>query len=260
MKKYKLIKEYPGWTCLGEEAIECPYNRGYYKAHGFYVPARTVENFPEFWQEVVEKTYEVLSFMCGGDSVFARREDQEFKLQPNGRYEWSNVEYTYEMLISHVAYKIWSIKRLSDGEVFTIGDNVACTNVDINFSIENIIFKGDIISLRSKLIGVDLERAYKYKKLIFTTEDGVEIFDENTVVYMVGSSMYNSMNIMARNYLNVRSNTDKVFSTRELADNYIIENKPCLSLKDMRECFNLVKGPNTRIQRVQELVKEKLKL
>ena len=70
-KKYKLIKEYPGSPELGIIAEER------------YV----MKDQPEYWEEVVEKDYEIL--------------------------------------ISRVVpQEILSVKRLSDGEVFTIGDEV----------------------------------------------------------------------------------------------------------------------------------------
>jgi hypothetical protein len=88
MKKYKLIKEYPGSPKLGE--IVKGYGRdGWYskgEGHSTY-DWRQVVNYPEYWEEVIEKDYEILT---------------------------SRV----------VPYTILSVKRLSDGEIFMVGDSV----------------------------------------------------------------------------------------------------------------------------------------
>ena len=59
MKKYKLIKEYPGSPKLGEEVEE--YNNGYRyiisDLFDYYYLSRFIEKYPEFWQEIKEKDY-----------------------------------------------------------------------------------------------------------------------------------------------------------------------------------------------------------
>ena len=74
MKKYRLIKEYPGSSSLGT----------IFHIGGF---AGDVSKYPEFFEEVIEKDYEVL-------------------------------------IAKTVPYTILSVKRLSDGEVFTVGDTL----------------------------------------------------------------------------------------------------------------------------------------
>lgn len=86
MKKYKLIKEYPGSDHEGIiVSLKTP--NGLYEGYQYNYSTKHVENNPEYWEEVVEKDYEVL-------------------------------------IAKTVPYTILSVKRLSDGEVFTVGDTL----------------------------------------------------------------------------------------------------------------------------------------
>lgn len=63
MKKYKLIKEYPGSPKLGAEfeywtdgISEQVYNKDYYPS---FILLKTIKDYPEFWEEVVETDYKL---------------------------------------------------------------------------------------------------------------------------------------------------------------------------------------------------------
>ena len=95
MKKYKLIKEYPGSPKLGSESFEW---LGYKQS-----------NYPDFWQEIVEKDYELLSFKANDSTIVVLRED--------GFYHYTYVKenrpsLTKEMALKCGFWKIYSIKRL----------------------------------------------------------------------------------------------------------------------------------------------------
>jgi len=99
MIQYKLISEYPGspklgtidWFDTDESGSSSNDN---WKGTRFY------NSNPKFWQKVEEVDYEILSW-----------------ISPSGRLE-TKIHSTYDSLHT----KIESVKRLSDGEVFTIGD------------------------------------------------------------------------------------------------------------------------------------------
>ena len=70
MKKYKLIKKYPASPVLGiviHKGGNKIYSHigDYYHSSGqnVHLLNSTIENSPEFWEEVVEKEYEILSFI-----------------------------------------------------------------------------------------------------------------------------------------------------------------------------------------------------
>ena len=100
MKKYKLIKKFPGSDELGTiitGSKETMYSKGlgyrnYDWAH--------VEIHPEFWEEIVEKDYEILS------------QTSVRVCNPKDNYK----------VVRNTTPVIHSVKRLSDGEVFSVGD------------------------------------------------------------------------------------------------------------------------------------------
>lgn len=113
MKSYKLIKEYPGLLekgCVATLGLhgssgECyevkEPNRNIYR-----FDKETIENNPEFWEEIVEKDYEILSFRYTDTN-----NTNKWKKQKNG-------------LFTYGLYSVYAVKRLSDGEIFTVGDMV----------------------------------------------------------------------------------------------------------------------------------------
>ena len=108
MKKYKLIKTYPGSPKLSTEIIEtqinslCPVNECYTSRKTFMLigydsfEIENPKNYPEFWEKVVEKDYEILCIKHKESKCFYRNS-----------IDLRNLNF----------YDIHSVKRLSDGEV-----------------------------------------------------------------------------------------------------------------------------------------------
>jgi len=106
----------------------------------------------------------------------------------NGRFGRSWGDKTVEEMLTEVSNnfrKIHSVKRLSDGEVFTVGDKMdvdmtAGTNGNISsFKVENLGIK---VGIRES--GFHSLQSCKHKKpVLFTTHDGVDIYDEDTKLY-----------------------------------------------------------------------------
>lgn len=71
------------------------------------------------------------------------------------------------------------------------------------------------------------------RRPLFTTEDGVEVFEDDEYYEVLPD--FNMFNDKARNaapsgYLK--------FSTQQAAENYIVENKPGINLKEVKELHN----------------------
>ena len=149
--KYKLIKEYPGSPKLGTITDRTMYFPEYY---------------PSFWQPVVEKGYETLSL------VASEKNPQHKK----GSKFLHNKDYKFKNMHPTEFWDIYSVKRLSDGEIFTIGD-IIDTRVDNKYKQEilEISIKNNTIMFRTKLGFVILSVAKKVKKPLFTTEQRSEI-------------------------------------------------------------------------------------
>lgn len=261
MKKYKLIKEYPGSPMLGsytgntyDSGIACkvirPDGITFSNSFGWY----WVTNFPEFWEEIVEIDYKILS-------VLLQRPD---KHQIQNVSEYNNNGYV-ESLVNCAGNKIHSIKRLSDGEIFTIGDTVNNSNFGANGTLNRIrIIEGT----NCLSFGVDffirdknsddsecvLDNLSIVKQPLFTTEDGVDIFKGDSYCKVNNYSDYSILTGFIGygahdNYKGLK------FSNKEAAQEYVLMNKPCLSFMEiMYEISLTATGKKT----LKSLIEKKL--
>ena len=133
MKKFKLISTYPGSPKLGtilspKIDVENTNTNNYYWEGSWFNPT----NFTEFWEEVIAPDYEVIQVLYATEirTLF----DGEYKLFLDG------IGFDLEYLLNNNG-RIHSVKRLSDGEVFTVGDRV---------SRDEDIFKGTLLSINNK--------------------------------------------------------------------------------------------------------------
>lgn len=174
------------------------------------------------YAELVEekKDYEVLSVIGMGGSVVYKK------------------NYTYPecfdtLVKSTNNFSIHSVKRLSDGEVFTVGDMVETAVLTKPGVITSIsLMFGTKMCLTVDSITSHISNFQKVKKPLFTTEDGVEIFEGDTIYGInndwVVFSHYNDL----QNKIKIWG-VKPIFSTKEKAEEYVLLNKPCLSLNDV---------------------------
>lgn len=220
-KRYKLIKEYPG-------------------SH----PIRTISKldyskYPEFWEEIVEKDYEVIKYTDGYNTYFK---------STHGNFTINMAYFYTEEVLLRKDCKIHSVKRLSDGEVFSVGDR-AQTIGKYPHTISGIEIMQKSLT-REKKDGIDriwlswensaggnwLESSEKPKKPLFTTKDGVEIFE--------GMDYYLVSHDFVVLYCSHHSPTDltyTLFSTKEAADEYVRDNKPEFSRNQILELIDKLK-------------------
>ena len=183
MKKYKLIETYPGSPVLGTEIK--------YTGNGWrcnktdFAFFDNPDNHSKFWEEINNHGYEILSIL------------RKKKLSTTVN-EWtpdiaSNLSLDAMLHVGQSVqsghFYINSIKRLSDGEVFTIGDQCVtklCNYGKINeFMIKDkstkdfdVYIKGSISPHGSKYQCSLLNLIKNVSKVpLFTTEDGVDIFE-----------------------------------------------------------------------------------
>ena len=225
-KKYKLIKKYPGiYYNVGTIVIKKP--NGWYELENSTSCANTpdnVENYPEFWEEIKEYSFEILQFrnkITG--TIFNRCIDIPIFIS-----NYENCE-------------IYSIKRKFDREIFTIGDYCSPKNYKNPGRIEKFEF---VLEDQLRIQGknergrswyLSLETVEKLKDPLFITEDNVGVFINNTV-YEVRKNTLEIVNFK----LNKIPQTDRyLFSSKEAAEKYIEENKPLYSRKQV---INILKG------------------
>lgn len=98
----------------------------------YNLPTTIIENSND-WEEIIEKDYEILSFKHIYGNIYNKSYSKN-KLQY--ALALDSLEYTENYLIIDNTINIYSIKRLSDGEIFTIGDKMYYSNHESSFNIK----------------------------------------------------------------------------------------------------------------------------
>jgi len=236
MIQYKLIKEYPGGPKLPFASNGRHSN---FKGFEYY------DSFPEFWEKVEELDYEILSVISNDKIVISKS------------------GYTYPECFQTLVdqendFKIHSVKRLSDGEVFTIGDEATVDLDKKRYVIMAIRKFTNAIQIHGQIDGksffYNLKDVIKLKPKnpLFTTEDGVDIFDGESYWVVAGDSIINFTSSWIRTDNVLRS----AFSTKEKAEEYVLMNKPCLSIQEIKNV--LATNSCFYVTHLKSLVKSKL--
>ena len=243
-------------------------NQSYYNCGTCSIPYDIIENSCD-WEEVKDKEYEILSFK---DIANGRIYDSiEISLGKIKRYFCRDSDtYVTESCIEGFSnFTIFSIRRISDGEIFTVGDEILTFGGKEKIKTMRVIGNpGDEEILINKY---SLKHVFIVKPILFTSEDGVEIKegdDYYTVFYKnyEGRAAFKDIHgpffTVKESLAEDRNKRLKFFSTKEAAEEYILYNKPCLSLKDVASIYPGVNkkkgGPSSQANRLIELVKSKL--
>ena len=125
--------------------------------------------------------------------------------------------------------KIYTVKRLSDDEIFTIGDRTNCGVIsEFNIADDRII-----VSFTNKTFSFldPKDLSLNKLKLLFTSKDGVDIFEEDESYYVNienGYPFYICRNppFSGRSKANelMFKNIGLYFSTREKVEEYLKKN------------------------------------
>jgi hypothetical protein len=249
MNKYKLKKEYPNSPELGYVIEE----KLHYGTWGYFLNCFPLypEKYPEFWEKVVEQDYEIIAFrqLTGISVHYITKGDVCYK--------------NMDVLLNAVKngnQQIYSVKRLSDGEIFTIGDLVTAysgaSDKILSFNtIYNDCYKKEIAYATFKNLatgGLDISCLKKAKQPLFKTEDGIDIYEGDNWV-RVRLSDFTILGIYGD-----AIGAIKTFSTKEAAEEYVLLNKPCLSLKDVFDEGSIFCLDEWE-KRLKDLVKSRLK-
>jgi len=173
--------------------------------------------------------------------------------------------------------EIFQVLRKSDNVVFSVGDKIGW---GIHKSYETTLLGFEIQDGRLKfndserpehckwadfLNAVDLHKKLppkeEVKPLLFTTEDGVEIYDNE--LYDVIDRKYNISTCRGNKLMTYNKVERNTFWHKEKAEEYILMNKPCLSLRDVLDT-SIYGGrkdlptDNLHYQRLVELINNKV--
>ena len=238
MRKFKCIKNYPNGPDI-ETVVEYYNNWGMYGINSLCLYNREdIENYPEFWEEIVEKDYEILMYRSKNNSCIY----------------FDNPKY-FSSLNSD--WEIYSVRRKSDGVEFKIGDKVCWkwafaknkyfTIKSFNI-IENKLRFNTVEESGQNFIFELISKEYNlqhYKEPILTTEDGYECTLDDRVFGVFPKGSWET-NFDDGNGIPVQrlvrsegfSNTAWLyFKTKENAEKYIYENKPEFSRKQILDAL-----------------------
>lgn len=198
-----------------------------------------IEKMPELFEEVKEKDYEILEIAYESGVIC------EYKGHVASFHE-NKDEFIKYFLASPAGYKIHSVKRISDGEVFSIG-NINDFGIIEKFEVingaMNVFFKN------KEDYNVCIGGLKPIKKPIFKTEDGGEYFETHKPIILYGVWITESDSIsyekfdkikhehFLRNSYPINTSDWLWFSTDEKAQEYIDLNKPKYSLQDIINAY-----------------------
>lgn len=131
---------------------------------------------------------------------------------------------------------IYSVRRLSDNEVFTVGDKQGNLTIT-HFKIKDGNMYAHFAPSAER--DIEINQLQKQKQKLFTTTDGKDIFEGDEYWFitsgLIGVPLPNTAS--STNGAGKATSSYKYFSTEEKAKEYIIYNKPLFSISDvMLEC------------------------
>lgn len=232
-----------------------------------------MENF-KWTDEIVEKYAEVYRFSSSRTSIKQFKEDylpkKDYEILTYKHIVLSN-ELDKNIIIDKMSkhfeyahgcpndFKIHSVLRLSDGEVFTVGDKIQEEDgvyvIDAfweNYGGNDLWFSYN----QRKKYGSSLDSAKKVKEPLFTTEDGKAIY-ANKHFWYVGDAWNVCETWLLENEQWEERLKPKSFSTKEAAEDWILHNKPCLI--SLNEIELIGKLTDFRIELGREELKELIK-
>lgn len=176
--------------------------------------------------------------------------------------DWEEVvERDYEVTLTRrVPYTILSVKRLSDGEVFSVGDLITGHSYTDARVIKKIKIRYDeSIQLEQKYGSTDLAYATKVQQPLFLTHDGKDIIPGHIVWYVNKKNFYHD-HFQAFSGIKFNSDLNAYFLTKAAAENYIVQKSHTLSIEDFWEFDSWGGSTIAKSKRLKRLVKERLNL
>lgn len=181
-------------------------------------------------EEVNQKDYEIISFISNNGII---------KKWENGLFGIHFGKFTEKNQISKLEKpgffnkKIHSVKRLSDGEVFTVKDHVRPKKCNPN----NFIITGFTSDCNNEHMlalggngGISINKLKPVKKPLFKTFDGVDIYEGDKVSYV--NYLDTIMSDITFTKKSEKHDLFKWFSTQQAAQDYINSNKVLFTTED----------------------------
>jgi hypothetical protein len=229
------------WSDYFEEFLE--------KNRGEILTRQMAEQFKS--SKSPKKEWEIVAFQ-------ARYCGDIYNLYPDGRFRTKGHEdkpgYSLKEMVADEDV-IHSVRRLSDGEVFSVGDRIGSKMNRVVGRIKSFDQSGHI--LYENVSGTEhISQLENMGQALFMTVDGVEKFHGDTV-WNVNDFWRLQEFCVDKEYADKISD-GTLFSTREAAEAYVFENRPVLSLKDVKEVLGKTFRSDDAVEKFATLVKQKL--
>lgn len=184
--------------------------------------------------------------------IKVKRKDNNQLIELDGRS-------IYDLSSSSDFYNITSVRRLSDNSVWTIGDGTNSGKIT-SFEIRDFGMSAVVKQLGGNC-AIPLNALEKAKPILFTTEDGFNIYEGDEYWYV--NSFLNIHKITAtvsRQWDKMLMPNEKIFSTEESVKEYVLMNKPVLSLKEVHEALflNYNSTLDTAYDKLKDIVEQKI--
>lgn len=206
------------------------------------------------WEEIKEN-YKIIKVKLRDNTLVAFDEEGKAIYRSDKLRIESTV--SLDKIMNHENLVIFQIKRLTDNQIFTIGDE---TNL-------GIIEKFDIIENFLQILTHDgwytsLNSIKKTPKALFKTTNGVSIFLRSCKLYCLSVDF----ELFEKEAVSINPLTTYTFLTELEREEFIIMNKPCLSINEVAKIYvtanryNLNDPQNSPKQALElrNLVKNKL--
>ena len=140
-----------------------------------------------------------------------------------GEYVQMTLDYCL-LKVETGRFTIHSVKRLSDGEVFTVGDNLGSRGNVIKIELIEISgVLGIVLYFKHSFVLLKFAEKVKQPTVLLTTYDGITITNPNQQIYICHKN-FNRGECFA-NFISTNPH-NLYFSTQESRDEYILYNKP----------------------------------
>jgi len=232
MKKYKLIKEYPGSPELDTIVS---------KVGNYYLDTKkesptvwlfpvSVEKYPKFWSEIKEPNYLITAFKMRGTGAHR-------PIGKDGLYGYTE-PFTSLQDMLRGGHEVYSVKN-SKGIEWTFGDRYTFEAGDLVHKITSFDILGDELVINHERGRCSIEHIVKAKEPIFTSADGIEYTEEN-LDYKLFSVLPKATWEEKRSPVSyaLQSKSWLHFHTKEARQEYIDNNKPKYSLVDIEKAYN----------------------
>lgn len=251
-KIYKVIKRVL-WDRIDDEFVyylDEKLSSPYYTT--YFIPSTKEEYDAQF------KDYEILSFKLEmarlTSGIRYKNKYGYFHVGEKDDFENRDNEFSEKVLLEEKSgYVIHSIKRLSDNEVFTIGDKVDFKGCNIKSDTLTKITIRPYSPFDLRLWAsytedypeaYSIDRLTHHKEPLFITEDGVGMFSGNTVYYVETEEepelcfKINEYVLLEHSGRFTSDGSLHSFSTKEKAQEYIDNNKPVFTKQQIRDALN----------------------